>query len=66
MKQIKPGEYTSKVCHECGCKATWRATRTIGTMYACDDHKQDIVEAERLNQDDGHMSEGDHQSWGRL
>ena len=71
MKLIKEGEYKSSVCLSCGNKAQWRSNRLHTSLFACDVHKQRIVDAERDERQlqdriNDHMSEADCQTWGRL
>jgi hypothetical protein len=62
MKRMKK-KYAAKPCDFCkdGTNAVWM-TGGISSIqeYACEKHKN------KINQDDGYMSEGDYQSWGRL
>ena len=62
MKRMKQ-KYGARPCIFCtdGTKAIWMTGGLSSIQeYACDKHK------EKIKQDDGYMSEGDHQSWGRL
>lgn len=70
MKKIKPNQYVGKVCLQCGQPAEWRATKLasqLTKMYACDEHKQLILDAESAQKpcNDG-LSEADYQTWVRL
>lgn len=64
MKQIKPGTYTKSVCNWCNAPAEWRSSGLGLSTYACDTHRPELRQHEvaRL---DGHMTEGDYQSWYR-
>lgn len=66
MKAMKP-----KSTQPCSyCKA--RATRKVGGImvtakFACPEHIAELAKFERsLPKDDGHMSEADCQTWGKL
>lgn len=65
IRHANPGK-----CHVCGADATWKTRHVIGNdRKSCDEHKQETEAWEKLNKrppDDGYMSEGDYQSWGRL
>jgi len=67
MKQIKAGEYKKTMCSFCAIptKACWRSSGLGLSWYACDGHQGELREQERRS-DSGHMSEADHQTWGRL
>ena len=59
MKRTKKTDtMTCEFCRRVGIKkkADWKDSG----RYACEEHKKDITI------DDGYMSEGDYQSWGRL
>lgn len=65
MKQIKPGEYKKTLCSWCTLPAAWRASGMgVQGKYSCDVHRSELTQHER--RDDGHMSEADYQTWGRL
>ena len=66
MKKLKTNQLGSW-CQFCPPKTT-RATH-VGRFFegfACVAHKEDLMALELENADDGYMSEGDYQSWGRL
>lgn len=69
MKKIKPAEtYHCTWCkdHALKVQATWRSSGISLNKQACDLHKPLLQDFERDNRDDGHMSEADEQTWGRL
>ena len=66
MKQIKAGEYKLALCRFCQAKAGWRSNKAPLGIYACDKHREEIVKSEQEHEDDGYMTEADHQTWGRL
>lgn len=57
-------------CQHCPPKtrrAVWRSSGLGGAeVKTCDEHKDKIVEFEKSRQDNGYMTEADHQTWGRL
>lgn len=64
MKKIKNG---TQYCQFGQCagnkvKAICRSSGLTLREYACEEHKNEIKD----RTDDGYMSEGDYQSWGRL
>lgn len=68
MKKMKPT--STQPCTYCKDRAIWRSSgfSLIKMEYACESHKL-IVQlkeqaAEKSRND--HMSEADHQTWGRL
>lgn len=64
MKATKPA--STQKCDRCGERATCRTNHLSQVRYACAEHKADLQAFEDSQRDDGHMSEGDYQSWGRL
>ncbi len=68
IRQIKPGTYLQCVCSWCGQKPLWRPSSLSSIRkYACDEHRIQLAleeQARRIRDD--HMSEADHQTWGRL
>lgn len=66
MKKIKPGEYLMAACSWCLERPMYRSS-SIGVSHktACYAHHSKLVDHER-SRDTGHMSEADHQTWGRL
>lgn len=65
MKKVKAGTYTGRKCSWCKSPAAWRESGHA-YKFACDTHKPDLQAHEKANRDDGHMSEADYQTWGRL
>lgn len=62
MKRMNPNK-GARPCNWCedGTKATYMTGGLSSIQeYACDNHK------DKIKQDDGYMSEGDYQSWGRF
>lgn len=57
-------------CHTCGEPAKWKTHNITETgKRSCDAHKAETEEYEKKYKrppDDGHMSEADYQTWGRL
>lgn len=68
MKKIKEKEHKPwcKWCPEKTVRAVWRSSGAVLTKHACEQHKDDLKAYENKYRDDGYMSEGDYQSWGRL
>lgn len=68
MKKIKEkeGKPWCKWCPEKTVRAVWRTSGICLTKHACEDHKQDLKDYENKYRDDGHMTEADYQTWGRL
>ena len=64
MKKTKPT--SAQKCDRCSERASHRANFLNPTQYACGKHKSELQAVEDSKRDDGHMSEGDYQSWGRL
>lgn len=64
MRKIKPSEIAKGGKRYCTrCKREGKRVEAVWTHmgeHACEDHKG------QLDTDDGHMSEADHQTWGRL
>lgn len=67
MKKMK--EHEPQHCSWCQNKASWRSSGCDKGKYACSDHKGSLESYERDNKrkrlDDGYMSEGDWQAYGR-
>lgn len=63
MKQLKPGN--TQRCSYCREMASWRTSSMSLTKYSCTAHKEELAKHERKTADNGHMSEADHQTWGR-
>lgn len=66
MRQIKDGEYKNAICFVCCNAAKWRSMCFSTNKYACNDHRNDLKTMEDISGDDGHMSEADEQTWGRI
>jgi hypothetical protein len=64
MKRVKPK--STQRCSYCSVRAEWKTQHLNDTKFACTTHKDDLQKHEQLHQDDGHMSEADYQTWGRL
>lgn len=69
MKKMKPHE--PQMCSWCKDKAHWRTTRTPKGKYACNEHLEELKRYERDYDrtslyDDGSMSEGEWQAYGRF
>lgn len=65
MKKMKPT--STQPCSYCKARAVWRTqSLNFQQKFACDIHKKTLEAYEKDNRDDGYMSEGDYQSWGRL
>jgi len=62
MKKMKP--QSTQPCSYCKARADWKAGWPI--KFACEEHKHVLQEHETNTRDDGHMSEADHQTWGRF
>lgn len=65
MKQIKPGTYTKSACKWCAAPADWKSSGMGLNTFACNSHRTELRQHEQA-QYDGHMTEADHQTWGRL
>lgn len=68
MKRIreKDGKPWCKFCPEKTVRAVWRSTGMGINKHACEAHRKELQEFEASRRDDGHMSEADYQTWGRL
>lgn len=68
MKRIreKDGKPWCKFCPEKTVRAVWRSTGMSINKHACEEHQQELRALEVSRRDDDHMSEADHQTWGRL
>lgn len=67
MQIMKHTKSTStERCSYCKQRADWKASGITLNKFACEEHKTKLQNEEKERHDDGHMSEGDHQSWGRL
>ena len=64
MKMLKPGN--TQRCSFCEQMAKWMSSSLSFKKYSCDLHKEDLTKHEIAAADDGHMSEADYQTWGRL
>ena len=67
MKKVGPKHIVR--CSWCDAQAKWKSnTLTANKAFACSEHKQKLkaYEDEHSVVDDGHMSEADYQTWGRL
>lgn len=64
MKKMKP--QSTQPCSYCKTRAAWRSGGLSLIKYACADHVKELQAHEVATRDDGHMSEADHQTWGRL
>jgi hypothetical protein len=64
VRKTKPT--STQPCSFCKARATWRTNGLSFMKHACDEHQPQLREYEKQNQDDGHMSEADHQTWGRF
>lgn len=72
MKKIKEKEH-KPWCKWClqgnssePLEAVWRTSGVALNKHACEEHKEDLKVYEIKYRDDGYMSEGDYQSWGRF
>ena len=69
MKKMK--EHEPQHCSWCEVKASWRSTGCDKGKYACSEHHKDLEQYEKDNKrkrvyDDGDMSEGEWQAYGRF
>lgn len=64
MKKIK--YESTRNCSFCPARAAWRSSGLGLQKFACDDHRPELRKHEVEQADNGHMSEADHQTWGRL
>lgn len=67
IKKANPKKYGQRYCSYGECKdnkvpSKWHCFWARAGTDACDEHKDQLVE----QQDDGYMSEADHQTWGKL
>ncbi len=70
MKKIKDTEHKPN-CKWCwpqnNTPAVWRGNGLGATVkHACEKHRPELEAHEKKHRDNGEMSEGDEQSWGRL
>jgi hypothetical protein len=54
-------------CTYCKSRADWRSNGLASVKYACKNHIEDLRKHQEAcdKLDNGHMSEADHQTWGR-
>lgn len=64
MKKMKSA--STQQCSFCGNRAVWKCQNCAFVQYACTAHAPHLQEYEEEHQDDGHMSEADWQTWGRV
>lgn len=64
MKKMKP--QSTQRCSHCSERATWRTHHISMHKYACPEHLEEIRAYEDANIDNGHMSEGEWQAYGRF
>lgn len=65
MKKLSPA--STRRCSWCSTRAEWQTqTLTFEQKHACPLHRPMAAEHEAKNQDSGHMTEADRQTWGRL
>lgn len=67
VKKANPKKYGARYCQYGKCKGNkvpsmWHNFWARGGTDACDKHKSEV----NIKEDDGHMSEADYQTWGRL
>lgn len=64
MKKMKPK--STQPCSYCTARADWKSNGLSLVKFACQDHVYRLVKHEKDTRDNGHMTEADHQTWGRL
>ncbi len=53
----------SKCC--CGKRAKYRVIKSSGNLFACENHKSKL-DGIKEDQDSGHLTEADYQTWMRF
>lgn len=64
MKKMKP--QSTQRCSYCSERATWRTNSLSLQKYACIGHLEQVRLYEDVNRDDGQMTEGEWQAYGRF
>lgn len=65
LKQYQLGPWCG-FCPPKTSKAIWKSSGMTNQQFACNAHQSELKAHEIKHADNGHMSEGDYQSWGRL
>jgi hypothetical protein len=64
MRKMRP--QSTQPCSFCRARAEWKSGGLSLVKFACNPHRAELERHEAQTRDDGHMSEADRQTWGKL